>query len=450
MKPLFKLLVLLMLHLGIAAAQESGDLTLSRAVAIALDKSPAHKIAIADVQLSRAGVDLARSGFLPRVVFREASTLGNDPVYAFGTRLRQGGFTAADFGLNRLNYPDPIGNFSSRIGGEWNLFDSFGSRLDLHRAKAERQASQQQLTRTDQELVYRVVTAYHGVLLASRQLAVSEQSLKSARALLESAQARVQAGTVVESDSLAAKVILANRQQDLIRSRGTLEIARTELETVLGTRLSPGQQLADALEDKVFQTTELEAAEARALKQRSDLSAMALQIDAKHDGVKAARAAFGPRLDLFGSWQADNVNFASTGSSNWIAGVELKIDLFARDKNAKLSMEKAALDRAQATREMAINSVRLEVRRSFFELDAARQMLEVARGTVAQADEALRIVRDRYDSGLLPITELFRAEDAARSAHTGYWQAVYAQAITYASFQLATGELNSQSIVVMQ
>jgi outer membrane protein TolC len=376
--------------------------------------------------------------------------LGNDPVYAFGTRLRQGRFTAADFGLNRLNYPDPIGNFSSRIGGEWNLFNSFGGRIDLHRAKAERQASQQQLTRTDQELVYRVVTAYHEVLLASRQLAVSEQSLKSAQALLDSAQSRVQAGTVVESDSLAAKVVLANRQQDLIRSRGALEIARTELETVLGSRLSPGLQLAEDLEEKDFPTTELEAAETQALKQRSDLSAIASQIDARHDGVKAARAAFGPRLDLFGSWQADNVNFASNGSSNWIAGVELKIDLFARDKNAKLSMEKAALDRAKATQEMAINRVRLEVRRSFFELDAARQMLEVARGTVAQADEALRIVRDRYDSGLLPVTELLRAEDAARSAHTGYWQAVYTQAITYAALQLATGELNSQSIVVMQ
>jgi outer membrane protein TolC len=371
-------------------------------------------------------------------------------VYAFGTQLRQGRFTSADFALNRLNHPDPLGNFSSRIGGEWNLFSSFGNRIELHRAKAIREASQHQLTRTDQELVYRVVSAYHGVLLASRQLTVAEQSLTSAQALVDATQSKVQAGTVVESDALAAKVVLANRQQNLIQARGSHEVARAELETALGARLIPGQRLVEVPEERDLPPFQLEDVEALALKQRSDLSAIASQINAKRDGVKAARAAFGPRLDVFGSWQADNVNFASNGSSNWIAGVELKIDLWARDKNAKLSMERASFDQAQATQATAINNVRLDVRRSYFEQDAARQMLVVARGTVTQADEALRIVRDRYESGLITVTELLRAEDAARSAHTAYWQAVYTQAVTYAALQLATGELNAQSPVVMQ
>jgi outer membrane protein TolC len=77
-------------------------------------------------------------------------------------------------------------------------------------------------------------------------------------------------------------------------------------------------------------------------------------------------------------------------------------------------------------------------------------MLDVARGAVAQADETLRIVRDRYESGLLPVTELLRAEDAARMAHTNYWQSVYSQATTFAALQLATGELDAQSPVVTQ
>jgi outer membrane protein len=51
----------------------------------------------------------------------------NDPVYVFGSKLRQQRFTAADFALNRLNSPLPFGNFATRFGGTWNLFDSFAS-----------------------------------------------------------------------------------------------------------------------------------------------------------------------------------------------------------------------------------------------------------------------------------------------------------------------------------
>ncbi len=52
---------------------------------------------------------------------------GNDPVFVFGTRLRQQIFTAADFALNTLNTPTPIGNFSSRFSGQWSLFDGLQS-----------------------------------------------------------------------------------------------------------------------------------------------------------------------------------------------------------------------------------------------------------------------------------------------------------------------------------
>jgi len=433
-----------------AAGQEPSALRLSQAVAIALEKSPARKMAAADVSAAKAGVDQARSSFLPRVNFAETFTYGNDPVYAFGTRLRQGRFTQNDFALGNLNFPNAIGNYSSRIGGQWNIFNSFNDRLQFRRARALDEAAQRQLSRADQELMYRVIDAYYGVLLAARQLEVAEQTLRTAQAVVESTTAKVEAGTAVDADALSAKVMHATRQQETIRARGALEVARTQLETALGARLAPGQQPADALQERVFPPAELEQAEVRALAQRPDLQAIASQVDAQHAGVKAAKAAFGPRLDVFGSWQADNSAFAANGNSNWMTGAELRIDLFAREKNARLAMERATLARVEASRQMASDNVRMEVRRAYFEYDAARQMLEVARGAVAQAGESMRIVRDRYESGLVPVTELLRAEDAERASRTNYWHAVYRNVTSYAALLLATGDLNEQSVVVTQ
>jgi outer membrane protein TolC len=254
----------------------------------------------------------------------------------------------------------------------------------------------------------------------------------------------------VESDALSAQVNFATRKQELIQAQSALQIALTQLETVLGTRLTSDQRPVSALKERILTAAPMDDSEARALQQRSDLNALALQLEAQQNGVKAAKAAYGPRVDVFGSWQADNSAFAANGGSNWMTGAELRIDLFARDRDARISMEKAALSKAEAAKKMAEDNVRLEVRRAWLEQDAARQMVAVSRASVQQAEESLRIMRDRYETGLVTITDLLRAEEADRASRTNYWESVYRYTVSYAALELAAGELTPQSPVITQ
>ncbi len=107
-----------------AVAEEPVPLTLPEAAKMTLANNPMHKAALADTKAASAGVREARAPMLPRIMFAENFTAGNDPVFVFGTKLRQQEFTAADFALNSLNRPTPIGNYASRFSGQWNLFDS--------------------------------------------------------------------------------------------------------------------------------------------------------------------------------------------------------------------------------------------------------------------------------------------------------------------------------------
>lgn len=140
-----------------AAAQEAAPLSLPDAVKMTLANNPLHKAAVAGTKAASAGVREARAPLLPRITFAENFTGGNDPVFVFGTKLRQQIFTAQDFELNRLNRPTPIGNYASRFFGQWNLFDSTQSWKALDRAKYLNFAAEQQLNRTDQELVFQTV-----------------------------------------------------------------------------------------------------------------------------------------------------------------------------------------------------------------------------------------------------------------------------------------------------
>ena len=433
------------------AQSSATPLTLHDAVDISLEKNPLRKAALADTKATAAGVREAQSLLMPHVTFSETATLGNDQVYVFGSRLRQQRFTQADFALSQLNSPSPLGNFTTRFGGTWNLFDSFASWHGINRAKEMKIAASRQLERTDQEVLFRVVQSYYGVLLVTKQLEVAEQSKKTAKSIMDRSQVRFDAGLVVESDLLSSKVRLASREQEVIRARDNLELAQAQLNTAMGVRVDAPYQLADSFAERNLTVVSLAELEQRALTTRADLKRIEAQQSAQELSVAIAKSSFGPRLNAFAGWELDNPTFlAGGGGNNWLGGIELQIDLFQGGaKRATLSRERANAEKIAALKQAASDALRLEVRQAYFDQDASRQQVAVARIAIAQAQESLRIDQDRYDGGLLTITDLLGVEEAARRTQADYWQALYQFHISYANLELACGTLNLQSPLVM-
>jgi outer membrane protein TolC len=435
-----------------ALAQSSPvPLTLHDAANIALEKNPLRKAALADTKAASAGVREAQSFLMPHLTLSEQATRGNDPVYVFGSKLRQQRFTTQDFVLNRLNAPSPYGNFTTRFGGTWNLFDSFASWHGVDRAIKMSTAAMDQLERADQEILFRVVQSYYGVLLAAKQLEVAEQAQKTANSIMDRSQVRYDAGLVVESDLLSAKVRLAGREQELIRARNNLQLARAQLNTAMGIPVDTLYQPADPLAEQNLTAASLAELEQKAMVTRPDLKRIEAQQSAQELSVAIAKSSFGPKLNAFAGWEMDHPTFvAGGGGNNWLAGFEVQIDLFQGGaKRAALSRERANAEKIAALKRAASDAVRLEVRQAYYDQDATRQQVDVAHTAIAQAQESLRINQDRYDGGLLTITDLLGAEEAARRSQADYWQAVYQYHISCANLELASGTLTLQSPVVM-
>jgi outer membrane protein len=433
-------------------APQARPLTLQQAVSIALEKNPARKAALADTKAASWDVKLAQSAVLPRLTLSETATRGNDPVYVFGSELRQQRFTTADFALNKLNTPSPFGNFSTRFGGNWTLFDSFASWHGINRAKLMNEAAAHQFDRTEQEIVFHVVEAYHAVWLAEKQLEVAEHAVKTAKSILANSQARFDSGLSVESDLLSAKVRGAARQQELIRATHNLSLAQAELNTAMGVPIDSPFQLAGALDDRPLPVPVLEDLEKKALSNRPDLKRIQSEESAQRQSVSMAKSSFGPRVNAFAGWEMDNPTFlAGGGGNNWVGGIELQIDIFQGGaKRAELSRQRALEQRVAALKQVASDGARLEVRRAYYNVDASRQQIQVAQAAIAQAQENLRINQDRYEGGLTTITDLLGAEESARRSQSDYWDAVYRYRTSYAALELASGSLNSQSPVITQ
>lgn len=443
------LLAIIAASTGFAAAQT--PLTLPQAVAMALGQNPLHTAALAETRISAAALREARAPLMPKITFSESALRGNDPVFVFGSRLRQQNFTAADFALNQLNTPTPVSNFSSRFSGQWNLFDGLQSWYGVTRAKYMKQAAEEQLDRADQELVYQAVEAYYGALLAQRQVQVAEAGLESAQAIEASSRARVDSGMVVESDLLSAQVATAARKQELIAAQNALSLARTQLALALGVSSDTLFEPQDALTARTFSPPPVAELETLALEKRPDLKRVNSELRGQDKNISAAKGAFAPKLNVFGSWGTDSPSPGWNGGNNWVAGAELQLDLFDGDsKRANLAMSKAIEEKATAMRDSFRDQIRLQVRKAYYEYDAAQQQVGVARTAIAQADESLRINQNRYDGGLTTISDLLHVQEAAQRAKSDYWQAVYRVQTSYAGVELAAGTISPSSPVVTQ
>jgi outer membrane protein len=436
--------------LGAQSTTSPSPLTLAQAVTIALEKNPQRKAALADTKAAASELKEAKSFLLPRVTFSEDATLGTDPVYVFGSKLRQQRFTTADFALNALNTPAPLGNFSTRFGGSWTLFDSFASWHGAARAERTKEATTHQLERTDQEIVYRVIEGYYAVLLARKQLELAEQAVKTAEAILERSKNRVESGVAVESDYLTAQVRLSSRKQELIRAKNNLELARAELSVAMGLSTQGEFDPTELLGERELPTIPLETLEKQAIEMRPDLKRVRSEEAAQQQNVSMAKSSFGPRINAFAGWEADNPTFVAGGGGNsWLAGAELQIDLFQGGaKRAQLTRERALQEKLAAAKETASDAVRLEVRRAYYDVDGTRQQLEVARATIAASEENLRINQNRYEAGLSTITDLLASEETALRTQTDYWETVCRYYTSHAALELASGSLNPQSPLV--
>lgn len=432
---------------GSASSVAQEPLTLRQAIQQALKQNPDVDLAQAGTQEAKAGAALARTQLLPQVNFTEDMSRGNDPVYVFGTKLRQQRFTTADFNLNALNRPDPIGNFATRFSGSWMAFDSFRTQKLIHSADLMQSSATTSAKAVDQEIVFDVVQAYQAVLYAERQVAVSQHELETAQALLRSVDDRVRAGLAVESDRMSAQVNEAAMKQGLIAAQGERDLGWAQLRLAMGTP-DLVQSNLQSIEPREFPQNSLDQELQTAAKTRPDLTALGQAQSAQAMAVSAAKMSYGPRVSAYGNWEDDRST--AGGGNNWVAGVQVNLDILPFSKRAQLGREAAAKARVDAQLNAYRQQVRLEVSQAHIQRQTARQSLDTAKAAIDQATESLRILKNRYAAGLATITDLLRAEDAERQAQVSYWRAVYGNAVAYAGTLFATGTLTPDAAEELQ
>jgi outer membrane protein TolC len=429
-----------------AATPVAGDepvLTLEQAIAIAVEHNRELQAADARLGAAAAGLDEARAERLPRLGLSAAVQRTDHPVLVFSNLLGRQRFTAEDFALDRLNHPDPLSNWQTRVSVTQPLWT--GGRIGHAVAAAElqRDAAGSGREATRQQVIHAVIEAHTWAALADRRLEVARGSLETARAHVEWVRDLWQGGLVVESDVLQAEVRVSEVEELAIRAESGVEIARAALNLALGRDLATPVALPAGVElGPPDSEIDLEALLATAGNQRPDLRAAHQLAGAAGRRVDLERAGRRPEIGLEAGWEADAADFFGADGDSWTVGVGLRLDLFdGHRRRARVRRADHRRREAEAWAALLAESVGLEVRRAASELAAAEKRLDQGDRAVALAERGLTIVEDRYREGLTVLTELLDAQDALTRARLRRLEARRDVALARASLDLATGNL---------
>ena len=428
-------------------------LSLEQAVKLALQNNSLLKASELGVEAAQARVRFAASAYLPKLSFDHTFTRGNNPIYVFGSLLTQRRFTAENFALDRLNVPPPLSNFQNRFSATQLLYDFGRSPSRVAQSRVGSRLSEKELDAERSDLIFRVVKAYYDALLAREMGQVAEADVRSAKAAEDSAASRLEAGVALESDLLSVQVHRAGQEEELLKATAALKLAQSALCLELGTPLEQQFVLIQRVNSlsTSADTADLAILQKIALQNRPDYGQSELALQNQELAVKAARSEFFPTVSLFGSWETDDQSFASRAGNNWLAGMNFHLNLFdGRANAARLAESRLQRKRTQAMREHLAQAIRLQVQKAFLDLETARQRIAVSQEAVKQAEESVRIIRNRYDAGLATVTDLLRAETAVSSAKGNNLRAIFDQRTGAANLELQVGRLSPESRVIRE
>lgn len=419
----------------------ASDLTLSEAIDTALAKNPGLEAAGFRVDAALEKTIQAGSGALPQVHLNGGYSRTNNPMWAFGTKLNQESITAQDFDPARLNDPDDIGNYNSSLSMVWPVYDQGRTWYGVQQARLNRDSAQLYAQRARQEVIAGTIIAYIGALLARENETVIRQVTDTARSHLKLIQSRYDGGFVAKSDLLRAEVHIADLEQQLAEAKSGADIAKcrltiamgvtSDLDFTLSSPLDPGDPIADDLDSWIK----------KALAARPDLKSLSLQKDIAKKEVDKSKASRLPSVNLTGNYEINSEELDDHGNS-YTVGAALSLPLYTGGRiSAAIREAESNLKQADAMLRSLNQQVCGETRQAFFNAKSSWERIQVSKAAVGQSEESLRIVKNRYHSGLFTITDLLDAEAAVQQSRMNHLKSLHDYKAAATRLAFASGSI---------
>ncbi|WP_083750174.1 TolC family protein [Rhodohalobacter halophilus] len=424
---------ILMAQSSMADKQEL-SISLQEAMELALEQNFSIEQAEHDVEATRAQYRQTNAVFLPQLSFEYNAISTNDPLNVFAFKLKQEVVSQQDFNPALLNDPDAYENYSAKFEVRQPLFNP-DMMMQRGAVKSQLNSVNEQLQGTKNHIRYQVRNQYYSLILHIRQLDVLESALQTAGEHRRQAQNFFEEGLLSKEDFLAARVYELELESRKINSENELNSVREEIALLLGldgsVTISPTEDLY-GIDDASITTdvTQIRVnnAQTRAIEQR---------VKAAERMTKSATFSFLPKINLFGSYEYNDPDFASFSANSYMIGANLRWNIFSGFSQAgKVQEARANYNKARSMQESHRFEMENQVRRAYRSLEHAEKELELTEEAIKQSSEDVKIRSNRFKEGMARTTDLLEAETKLAEAKLKNVMALYKYNMSIAALEM--------------
>lgn len=396
-------LFLTALLLSVSLSGSAQTIDLADALRTGFDNNPGFAAVRADTAAARAAAGEAASRRLPRLTLRENFLWTDEPGNSLFISLNQERLELSPT-ADPYNDPPDRADFETRLELAQPLYDpdiGYGAQ----RANKQAAAAEAGQASRRETLALEIFQAYLAVQRGRAELRRVQSSLAEADELYRIARERETAGIGLKAETLNAGVRVAESRRKQIRARNRLQLARRQLALQIG---SEAQELDIAHE--VTSDTLPPPAPGQDLT-RGDLEALRLEQEAALLARRQSRAAWLPRARAGASWATHDRDYPfSDTADSWTVQAGLTWLIYDGSSRSRAAARaQAGVRSAQARYREALRNTRYAIAEARLHRETAEQDLNLLRSSLQAAGESYRLLRDRYQSGLVPLSEVLTA-----------------------------------------
>lgn len=441
MKRILMMMCMGLASLGVAEAQV--QLTLDKAIEIALNDNPTVKVADMEIERYDYVYKQAASTLYPQI---EASG-----QYALAIRRQE---MTEGFSFGGKNTFNVSGNISLPL-----FVPSVYRQMKMTRTQMATAVESARANRID--LIAAVRSAYYNVLLAEQSLTVLNEAVATTQRVVDNTKDLYDNGLASEYDYLTAQVQLSNLKPQVLQAETAIDITKLQLKMYLSLPEDLEIEVSGTLDD--FRTEVLLGEDySTDIAENTTLKTLDLQRELLEHQEKLIQTTRMPSLVAFGSISyigQERIDLsglmggamggtraaAESQSKFWWqypiqVGAQISIPIFSGlKKTNQLREVRNQMAQLELQRSYAEEGIRLQVQASINTLLTARETMLANELTVEQAEKAYDISLTRYNAGAGTIIELNTAQLSLTQAQLSYSQSIYNYLAAHAEYEKSLG-----------
>ncbi|OYW82242.1 MAG: hypothetical protein B7Z27_00285 [Sphingobacteriia bacterium 32-37-4] len=377
---------------------------LSEALELAQKANQQIRLAKIDEQIAGANLKQTEAIWLPQLNLSYTVMNTNNPLNAFGFKLQQANVTAADFNPALLNNPGATPNYLTQLSLQQPLLN-----MDMlyMRKAAEKQTEvlSLQTKRTVEAVKLQVTQVYLNLQFLYAAEAVTKTALTTVQSIYSFTKNRFDQGLMQKSDLLNVEVQVKNAETQLNDIQSKIASASDQLGLLMNQ--PKGIVYATSTLVLALPTTMVNTIPTG----RSDFKAMETGLGIYDIAIKGTKMSWLPRLNAFANYQLNDKRALGFNAGSYFAGVQLSWDILkgnqTKNKAATQIIEKSKLKEQYNSR---LDQEQVALQSALRNLKDAQYKYRQLQKSIEQAEEALRILQNRYQQGLVSTNDILLAQ----------------------------------------